>query len=157
MRNERKPHDNAQQCFRPWCKCLVERRERRNDEGSGCVEHGQCVLPMTEYRTRCAPSPLVGEGWGGGSKEGCTVRHPPPCPFPTGGEGTLRLEPSNHQSRRCHSRGVQDWHFRKRVGKGALRHGGTCSEFTTCAPLPTLHPYLPKVHGRTEFRLDDFL
>jgi len=35
-------------------------------------------------------------------------------------------------------RGGCDWHLRRRVGKGALRHDKVCCEFTACAPLPTL-------------------
>jgi error-prone DNA polymerase len=38
---------------------------------------------------RPAPSPLVGEGWGGGYvPDSEFAAHPPPCPSPTRGEGT---------------------------------------------------------------------
>jgi DNA ligase 1 len=49
----------------------------------------------TAPQTRCAPSPLVGEGWGGGSAASSEpVAHPPPCPSPTRGEGTQAALPA---------------------------------------------------------------
>ena len=38
-------------------------------------------------RTRSAPSPLVGEGWGEGWPQTPDCNHPPPCPSPTRGRG----------------------------------------------------------------------
>jgi tRNA pseudouridine32 synthase / 23S rRNA pseudouridine746 synthase len=52
---------------------------RNTDVGVGFVQAG------------CVPSPLVGEGQGGGSSGGAShLDHPPPQPSPTRGEGALR-------------------------------------------------------------------
>src|SRR6266700_1319204 len=47
------------------------------------VSHLECG------RARFAPSPLAGEGWGGGGRELGVCGNPPPCPSPARGEGTL--------------------------------------------------------------------
>ena len=44
---------------------------------------------MTVRRTRCAPSPLVGEGWGGGTYDSVLSLLPPPMSPPHKGEGNV--------------------------------------------------------------------
>lgn len=61
---------------------LVELSERANQKPSA-------------QQTRRAASPLVGEGWGGGVSQSESAAHPPPCPSPTGGEGTLEAPPQH--------------------------------------------------------------
>jgi DNA ligase-associated metallophosphoesterase len=52
------------------------------------------VKSTVPKRTRSAPSPLVGEGGGGGYDQSSEPAvHPPPCPSPTRGEGTLEALP----------------------------------------------------------------
>ena len=64
---------------------------RRQDAGGVSAEPGGAEC---EPRTRSAPSPLEGEGWGGGSK---FARHgPPPQPLPARGRGTLRCRTDDH-------------------------------------------------------------
>ena len=51
-------------------------------------------LAVSSPHARSAPSPLVGEGWGGGwPGEAQNRSDPPPCPSPTRGEGTLEEKP----------------------------------------------------------------
>jgi hypothetical protein len=54
-------------------------------------------LLLTPHHMPCsAPSPLAGEGWGGGwLRTQSFLGHPPPCPSPARGEGTPWLEPSD--------------------------------------------------------------
>src|SRR5262249_58120298 len=59
------------------------------------VAHARIVqLRTIASRTRCAPLPLVGRGWGWESRDSCaggaiviSPHHPPPQPSPTRGEG----------------------------------------------------------------------
>ena len=51
-------------------------------DGTDRVESSKKIR---ETRTGLVPSPLVGEGWGGGS--GVPAAHPPPQPSPARGEG----------------------------------------------------------------------
>src|SRR4051812_2226064 len=70
--------------------------------GEGCNERGTSLMTTLGFGTRTlafavltsprnepAPSPLVGEGWGGGWLPTQNSRYPPPCPSPSRGEGTL--------------------------------------------------------------------
>src|SRR6266849_7467330 len=63
------------------------------------------MAAVTNFGARFAPSPLAGEGWGGGvvQRAPCVdrmgaERYPPPCPPPQGGRGLAELdEASSHQ------------------------------------------------------------
>src|SRR5262245_27002083 len=50
--------------------------------------HGKCESPLVQL-ARCAPSPLVGEGWGGGGagEHRGPTSGPPPLTPPHKGEG----------------------------------------------------------------------
>jgi ATP-dependent helicase Lhr and Lhr-like helicase len=48
-------------------------------------------------QARSVPSPLVGEGWGGGWSSNLS-KDPPPCPSPTRGEGTLEAPPTSDRA-----------------------------------------------------------
>src|SRR5215470_9818716 len=72
----------------------LARRRSSASMGEGVVGFmtGPLERPDTRHgRAAAAPSPLVGEGWGGGSHGGgrqCYVRRPPPPTPPHKGEGS---------------------------------------------------------------------
>ncbi len=95
--------------FKQDIDVVVDRLVVKSDLGNRLAESietalgladGLCMLEFADRPLSGAPSPLVGEGRGGGAKRGARAENPPPDPSPQGGgeqTGILRNKNETHE------------------------------------------------------------